>query len=222
MYNIKKIIAIIWLTFLLSSNIFTSFAASQIGTWSIVWDSGSDTSIIWDDNLPWTATGVLNWVIVTAKVLPTLNMEISTWSIDLWTLIPWITFSGSVEIEVWTNASNWVTITARSWSWWLTNLNDNSIQINNLNTDWVTESYSFESFSLLKDSTIPTFTSNWDLVKSEVNNTSTEHVIYNTDNPERIDATNADLIFNVATITDTQTMAGDYKDNITFTVTWNF
>jgi len=64
-----------------------TYAASQIGTGSVVGDPGFDSAIIWDDSFPGTATGTVSNVLIKARVLPTLNMSISTGAIDLGNLV---------------------------------------------------------------------------------------------------------------------------------------
>jgi len=196
--------------------------AAVIGTGSVAGTTSFDSSVNWDDTFPGTATGIVTWIVVTAQVLPTLNMVISTWAIDLGILTAWVTSTGGLDIEIGTNAANGVAITARSGSGWLTNTSDNSLQINSLNTDGNAESYTFGSTALAIDSTVTNFTNSGDLTTLEVNNNTSEHVIYATNAPELDDATNFDVAFNVATTSNAQTPAGDYQDTITFTVTGNF
>jgi len=57
--------------------------AAVIGTGSVTGTSSFDSSVNWDDTFPGTATGVVSGIVVTAQVLPTLNMVLSTGSIDL-------------------------------------------------------------------------------------------------------------------------------------------
>ena len=57
--------------------------AAVIGTGSVAGTSSFDSSVNWDDTFPGTATGVVSGIVVTAQVLPTLNMVLSTGSIDL-------------------------------------------------------------------------------------------------------------------------------------------
>ncbi|MFK7780478.1 MAG: hypothetical protein QM490_05090, partial [Candidatus Gracilibacteria bacterium] len=161
-------------------------------------------------------------VIVTAQVLPTLNMVISTGAIDLGILTAGVTSTGGLDIEVGTNAGNGVAITARSGSGGLTSTSDNSVQINSLTDDGNAESYTFSSTALAIDSTVIGFNSTGDLGTLEINDNALEHVIYATNAPELDDATNFDVAFNVAATSNAQTAAGDYQDIITFTVTGNF
>ena len=81
--KIKKAIALACIVALTATSLGSTFAAN-IGTASI--DGGASSSVVWDDTFPGTATGTVTDVIVTAQVLPTLNMTLSTGSIDLGTL----------------------------------------------------------------------------------------------------------------------------------------
>lgn len=220
--KIKKAIAIASLVVISATNFGTStFAATQIGTGSVVGTSSFDAAITWDDAFPGFATGSVSWIVVSAQVLPSLNMEISTWAIDLGILMPWIESTWSLSIEVGTNAVAWVVITASSWSGGLTNTADGSIQINNNSADWNQENYSFESADWTIDSTVTGFASTGDLAKTEITD-STAQTIYSTNKPEIIDWTNADVTFTVAATANAQTAAGNYEDNITFTISGTF
>jgi hypothetical protein len=149
-------------------------------------------------------------------------MVISTGAIDLGTLNAWVESTGSLWIEVGTNAANGVTITARSWSGGLTNTSDNAIQINDLTDDWVADSYTFAATAWANDSTVSGYTQSSDYAAVEVDNNTTENTIYSTNKPEQDDNTNADVTFVVAATPNIQTAAWDYQDKITFTVTGNF
>jgi hypothetical protein len=149
-------------------------------------------------------------------------MVISTGAIDLGTLTAWVESTGSLGIEVGTNAANGVTITARSGSGGLTNTSDNTIQINDLTTDWVADSYKFSATAGTHDSTVSGYTQSSDYAAVEVDDNTVENTIYSTNKPEQDDNTNADVTFEVAATPNIQTSAWDYQDNITFTVTGNF
>ena len=219
--KIKKAIAIASLAGIAATNL-SSVYATNIGTATVTGAPGLTQNIVWDNNFPGTASGSVTGVTVTAQVLPTLNMTLSTSTINLGTLVAGNPASGNVNIEVGTNAADGVTITARSGSGWLTNVDDNSIQINNLSADGIVESYTFASTANAIDSTVSGFTTTGDLTATQVNNNVTEHVIYTTNKPERFDNANADVTFTVSATSDAQTQAGTYQDVITFTVTGNF
>lgn len=220
--KIKKALASLGLTAMIATSFGSAFAASTIGTATVTWNATFDTNIIWNGTFPGSASGSVNGIKVKARVLPTISMVISTWAIDLWNINAWIEASGSLSIEIGTNSANGVTVTARSWSGGLTNVSNNAVQINNLNTDWIVESYNFKSTVWTHDSTITWFIQSSNMAVTEVNNNTTEHVLYSTNKPEQTDWANVDVVFNVATTTNAQTMAWDYEDNITLTITGNF
>ena len=223
--KIKKAIALAWIVALSATSLGSTFAAT-IGTGSVVGDAGFDSAVIWDDTFPGTATGTVSNILITAQVLPTLNMTLSTGSIDLGTLASGVPSNGSLNIEVGTNAANGVTITARSGSGGLTNTSDNTLKIqDNLGgsfDDGVDESYTFASAAGTIDSSITGFVTDGNLAATEVNDDTSEHTIYNTNKPEQDDGTNVDVVFTVEATSNAQTAAGNYQDNITFTVTGNF
>lgn len=221
--KIKKAIAIASIAGMAATTLGTTFAASNIGTGTVFGSGAFDSAIVWDDAFPGFATGSVSGIKVKAKVLPSLNMTLSTSEIDLGTLVAGSTASGTIDIEVGTNAKDGLNITARSGSGGLTNTSDNSLQMNSLTTDGVAESYTFASNANAADSTVAGFTNTaGNLAALEVNNNTTEHVIYTTNKPERFDDTVQDLTFTVAATSDAQTQAGDYEDTITFTVTGKF
>ena len=143
--KIKKAIALAGIATIAATSslggVLNNTFAATIGTGSVAGTATFDSSVVWDDTFPGTATGTVSRIVVTAQVLPTLNMVISTGAIDLGTLESGTESNGSLDIEVGTNAANGVTITARSGSGGLTNTSDNSLQINDLVTDGVAESY---------------------------------------------------------------------------------
>lgn len=203
------------------SSLINVYAITRIGTGSVNWTGSYDSPINWDDNFPGSATWTVSWIHINAHVEPSLNMEISNWLINLGELIPWIESTWSLDIEVWTNAINWLSITARSWSGWLTNTSNNSIQINNLSMDGVVESYKFQSsINAPEDSWVSWFvqTANLD---TEVNDNTTEHNIYTSNKKQSSNWLN-DLKFTVSATTNAQTYAWKYQDTVTFTVTGNF
>jgi len=216
--------AFAWISAITIATLGTSaFAATQIGTGTVTGDSSFDSPINWDGTYGNTAnaSGSVSNILVTATVEPTLNMEISTWTIDLWTLEAWVESTGSLFIEIGTNAANGASITARSQSGWLTNTSDNSIQINDLTDDGVAESYKFYSQTwATADSTVSGFSQDASL-DTEVDDNTTEHTVYTSNKPQKKDQVN-DVEFIVGATIDDQTPAGDYEDHITFTVTGNF
>lgn len=201
---------------------FMAHAATQIGTGSVTGTGGFDSSVMWNETFSsGAASGSVTGIQVKAKVLPLLNMELSTGTIDLGTLDPLQYKSGSLNIEIGTNAANGVVVTARSTEGGLRNQTNTGIIINNTASDSVIDNYQFSSSANADDSSYGTFVSNGNLAATEVINASTEHTIYQTNNPEQNTGVD-DVVFTVAAKPDAQTAAGDYADVVTFTVTGNF
>ena len=213
----NKILAILTITILTMNS---TYAATQIGTWSVSGTSSFDSTVMWNDTIPWVATGTVSGIIVTATVLPTLNMVISTWAINLWTLNASAYSTWSLDIEVGTNAANGVTISAKSGSGWLRSVANWSI-INNLTADWLAESYIFSSaLNAASDSSVAWYTHTAAL-STEISDT-TSKTLYSSNKPESSSWVN-DLTFSVSAKIDQQTPAGtDYQDTVTITVVWNF
>lgn len=218
--KIKKAAAIAAIAALSATTLGGAYAATTIGQATVTGNAALDQNIVWNDTFPGTATWVVSGIIVTANIAPTLNMSISADTIALGLLTPGVEASGTVNLEVGTNAVSGVQITARSGSGGLTNTSDNSIQLNSLTTDGNAESYKFSSTHTV-DSTVTGFTSTGDLTALEVNDNTTEHQIYLTNKPEITDGAD-DITFTVATTANAQSTAGDYQDEITFTVVGNF
>lgn len=216
--KIKKLFAILAITTLYVNS---TYAATQIGTWSVVWTTSFDNPVNWDGNIPWVATWTVSGIVITAKVLPTLNMVISTGSIDLGTLNAASYSTGSLNIEIWTNAANWATVSATSTNGWLSSASNGSI-INDTTTDGIAESYKFSSaLDAASDSSVAWYTQTANL-DSEVDNTTSSYTIYSTNKPESSSWIN-DVTFLVSAKIDEQTPAGtDYTDTVTITAVWNF
>jgi hypothetical protein len=200
----------------------STYAATNIGTWSVTWTTSFDSAVVRNDTIPWLATGSVSWILITANILPTLNMVISTWAINLWTLNAAGYSTWSLDIEVGTNAANWVTVSAMSGTGWLRSAANWSVINNNQLADWIAESYMFSSaLNAASDSSINWFTHTAAL-SSEVSDNSTSHTIYNSIKPESSSWVN-DVTFFVFAKIDEQTPAGiDYQDTVTLTVVWNF
>ncbi len=154
----SRLIAIGMSTILMTGNMGFSFA-SQIGT-GIVVDSGAlTTPVNWNDTFSSPeASGSINGLVVTARVLPTLSMTISgSGMIDLGNLSSATISSGSVDIEIGTNALNGASVTARSTNGGLANIASGAHIINDLTTDNYADSYKFLSTANPTDSTAPGF-----------------------------------------------------------------
>lgn len=217
--KIKKILSALAVGLLVSTQM--SVFAAPIGTGSVVGDASFDATIVWDDNFPGSATGTVTGILVSATIEPTISMTVSTGAINLGTLVANVTSTGSIDIEVGTNAANGVTITVESGSGGLTNTSNNSLQINDLVADGSAESYEFKSIVNTIDSSIVGFTSTGSSILSEVND-STPLTIYNTNKPEISDGTDVDVTFTVETTPNAQTAAGTYEDRLNFTIVGNF
>jgi hypothetical protein len=220
--KIQKIFAVVALFAIATMNLGGSASATQIGTGSVVGDASFDSVINWDDSFPGTASGQVTDVLIKARVLPTLNMSISTGTIDLGDLSAGVAANGSLFIEVGTNAISGVSITARSQSGGLTNTADGSVQINDLTADGVQESYTWASTpNATDDSSSATFAASGLATAVEVNNDTTEHTVYTTNKPEAGNLVD-DVEFIVTATSTAETPAGEYEDYVTFTVTGNF
>lgn len=218
--QIQKVFAVVALLAIATSN-FAIVSATQIGTGSVTGTGGFDTAINWDDNFPGTASGAVTDIVIKARVNPSLNMEISAEEIDLGTLTSGVASTGSLFIEIGTNAVSGVSITARSQSGGLTNTASGSIQINDLVTDGLGESYTWTSTpNATDDSSTATFAATG-LTELEINENTTEHTVYSTNAPEGTNLVD-DVEFIVSAQSEAETPAGDYEDRVTFTVTGNF
>ena len=131
-------------------------AASIIGSGSVVGSGALTTDVTWDDTFPGTATGTVNGLTVKAKIEPTLNMVISgNGEVDLGVLSSAAYSSGSVDIEVGTNAVNGAVVTAASTNGGLKNLSDSGQLLNSNNGDGSIDSYRFSaSIGTGSDSTV--------------------------------------------------------------------
>lgn len=220
--KIKKTLAVVALASI-SMTSMSSTNATDIGTGSITGSGWSATPIVWNDifGVGSSASGSVTDVLIKARVLPTLNMEISAEEIDLGDLVAGIPSSGSLDIEIGTNAVTGVSITARSQSGGLTNTADAGTQINDLTADEVAESYTWESTpAAANDSSFAAFAATG-LTSLEINDNVTEHTVYSSNKPEATAAID-DVNFAVTATTSAQTPAGLYEDLVTFTVSANF
>ena len=217
----QKIVAAAALFAVGVSNFGAVSAATQIGTGSVVGSGAFDTAIMWNDLFPGTASGSVEDILIKARVLPSLNMSISAAEINLGDLVAGVTASGGLFLEIGTNAKSGVSITARSQSGGLSHTTEAGVQINDLTTDGLAESYTWASTpNVTDDSSSPAFAATG-LTLLEVNDIVTEHTVYSTNKGE---ATNLvdDVEFRVAATTSAETPAGNYEDRVTFTVTGNF
>ncbi len=197
-------------------------SASQIGTGIVVWSGALTAPINWNDTfIGSSASGTINGILVTARVLPTLNMTISgSGTIALGNLSSATASTGSVNIEIGTNALNGASVTARSTNAGLTNISSGAIVINSLSVDGFADSYRFTSSAGVTDSTAPGFSQTATL-NTEVTDNTTNHAVYSSTKPQPLTGVD-DITFSVAAQPNAQTPAGDYRDIIVMTVTGNF
>lgn len=214
----KKIISLLGVIGLISTGI-GMVKAVNIGNITVTGSGTMTQNITWDGNFPVNASGSVSGIKVKAKVAPTLNMSISAHEINLGTLTPGTASGGSIDLEVGTNARQWVLVTATSEKKGLEQTADSSIKINNEHTG---ESYTFESVAGNSDSSAPSFSVNTVLTKTEINSTNYTNTIYQTNKAEAFDTTSSDFSFKVEATASSETPAGEYEDVITFTITGNF
>lgn len=218
----QKVMAVIAFFALAFVNFGAVSAATQIGTGSVTGSGAFNAAIMWNDLFPGTASGKVQNILIKARVLPSLNMTISAAEINLGNLSSGVAASGSLFLEIGTNAKSGVSVTARSQSGGLTHTTEAGVQINNLTADGLAESYTWASTkNVTDDSTSPTFSATDMATAVQVSNNVTEHAIYTTNKGE---ATNLvdDVQFKVTAQSSAETPAGDYQDKVTFTVTGNF
>jgi len=204
----------------------TSAYATTIGTGSVVGSGALTSNVDWNDTYTSnSATGTVNGIVVTAKVKPSLNMVITgSGVIDLGEVDPTAYSSGSVDIEVGTNAINGASVTARSTNGGLQNASDATQFINSATTvaDPVADSYMYSSAIVgAVDSAFGTFAQSA-MAAVEVNDSTTAHPIYTSNKPQALSVGTDDFSFTVAAQPDAQTPAGEYNDVVVLTVTGNF
>lgn len=198
-------------------------AASNIGTGSVEGSGALDSAVVWDDTFPGTATGVVNGLSVRARIQPQLNMRITGSGIlDLGTLSSSAYSTGTVDVEVGTNAVNGSSVTARSSLGGLRNSSNSGVYINSLVADEVADSYRFTSaINAADDSSYASFSQTATLA-TEVSDNTTNHVLYTSNKPQSLSVGTDDFTFSVSAKPDAQTPAGDYTDTVVVTVTGNF
>ena len=202
----------------------SSYAATTIGSGSVVGSGSLTTNIVWDDTFPGTATGTINGLVIQATVLPVLNMVISgSGTIDLGNLTNTAYSSGSVSMEIGTNAVNGAGITVRSTNGGLQNASSPSTYINNLTADEVTDSYRFTgTVNTTNDSSYAAFTQSSPITAGvEVNDNTTNNILYTSNKPQKITGVD-DVVFTVSAKPDIETPAGKYRDVVVVTVAGHF
>ena len=196
-------------------------AASIIGSGSVVGSGALTTDVTWDDTFPGTATGTVNGLTVKAKIEPTLNMVISgNGEVDLGTLSSAAYSSGSVDIEVGTNAVNGAVVTAASTNGGLKNLSDSGQVLNSLNADGSADSYKFlSSIGTGSDSTVTGFAQTASF-NQEVSD-AVAHELYTSNKPQALNGVD-DFTFTIAAQPNAQSPAGSYEDTVVVSVIGKF
>lgn len=140
--------------------------------------------------------------------------------IDLGNMSSLAASSGSVNIEIGTNAVNGASVTAASASGGMVNSSSGAIIINSNVTDGFADSYRFVSAIVAAtDSTAPGF-SRTAAHNAEINNT-TPVTVYTSNRPQNATGVD-DFSLTVSAQPNIQTPAGDYTDKVILTVTGNF
>lgn len=204
-----------------SATLASSAWAAVIGSGSVQGSGALTSNITWNDVFPGSASGTINGIIVKGRILPVLNMVVSgSGVIDLGNMSSLAASSGSVSIELGTNAVNGASVTAASASGGLVNTSSGAMVINSLVADGFADSYKFISAIVAAvDSTAPGFTQTA-AFNAEVNNT-TPVTVYTSNRPQNLTGVN-DFSLTVSAQPNIQTPAGDYSDKIILTVTGNF
>jgi hypothetical protein len=201
-----------------------SVAATQIGTGSVSGSGGLTTPVNWNDTYTaGAASGVVNGLYVKARVKPVLNMVISgSGLIDLGDLVDTSYSTGTVNIEIGTNAVNGASATARSTNGGLQNTSSPTTYINDLTADEVADNYKFSSaLGGADDSSYAAFTETAAL-STEVNDNTTSHTLYSSNKPQVLSVGTDDFSFSVSAKPSIETPAGNYSDIVVVTVTGNF
>ena len=196
-------------------------AASIIGSGSVVGSGGLTSDVTWDDAFPGTATGTVNGLTVRAKIQPELSMVITGSGVmDLGTLSSASYSTGTVSVEIGTNAVNGAVVTAKSTKGGLQNMSDSGQVLNSLNADGSVDSYRFTSaIQAITDSTITGFVQAASL-DAEVNSTA-ENVLYTSNKPQALNGTD-DFTFSVSAKPNAQSPAGNYADVVQVNVVGTF
>ena len=202
----------------------TSFAATNIGTGTVQGSGALTSSVVWNDTFTsGSATGTINGLQVRARVLPVLNMVVSgSGIIDLGNLSSAAASTGSVNVEIGTNAVNGASVTARSTNGGLQNTSNASVYINDLTADEVSDSYKYLSAIVAADDSSYAAFAQTATLNTEVDNNTTNHIIYSSNKPQQLSGTVDDFSFSVAAQPNIETPAGDYTDVVVMTVTGNF
>lgn len=205
-----------------SASLVGSAFATVIGSGSVVSSGALNSNINWNDTFTaGSASGTINGIVIRGRILPVLNMVISgSGIIDLGNMTSVAAASGSVSIDLGTNALNGASVTAASTNGGMTNNSSGAIVINSLVADGFADSYRFISaIQAATDSTAPGFTQAA-AHNAEINNT-TPVTVYTSNKPQNLTGVD-DFSLTVSAQPNIQTPAGDYSDKVIITVTGNF
>lgn len=179
-------------------------------------DFGSTTLRVWE-----TTNDTLT---VSASVEPMLKFAMESNNKDFGVLTTAYS-TVSTGIEVWTNAINWITVTAKSTNWGLIS-GDAGHLINDTTNDAIYDGEWYQFTSTLWTSDSITGAVLWWLAATDVTNatlgTTNVKTIYTANDPQNFDWS-YDTTFTVwAKIAESTPAASDYGDVIIFTATANF
>ncbi len=202
----------------------SSVGATNIGTGSVVGSGALSAPVVWNDTYTTaSATGIVNGLSVTARIAPVLNMVITgSGVINLGTLSSASASSGAVNIEIGTNAVNGASVTARSTNGGLQNASNASVYINDLTADEVADSYKFLSTLVAADDSSYASFAQASSLNTEVNNNTTNHILYTSNKPQVLSPTTDDFSLTVSAQPSIETPAGNYADTVVVTVSGNF
>lgn len=220
----SRVLTALTLVTLTASTLFSGVGsianATFIGSGTVQGSGALTTNINWNDAFPGTASGTINGIVVRGRILPTLNMIISgSGLINLGNMSSSSASSGSISIELGTNAANGASVTAYSASGGMVNTSNSGVVINSLAADGFVDSYKFISALGTSDSTAPGFTQSGSF-NAEISNT-TPVTLYSSTKPQPATGVD-DFTFTVSAQPNGQTPAGDYQDKVVITVTGNF
>lgn len=207
--NVKKVVAVASVAALITMN---SAFANQIGTWS--YSSTGLTAPINYNSGSLQASWSLN-VQVSATVLPTLNMNLSTDKIEFGELTPWVTKTWAIAVGTTTNAADGVVVSVAS-NWLRTwNTANDFVIWDKISTDGGVEVLTTQSDDFYKIVST-TWSGGTALAEQNVADTN---VVLNANNVAKSNTTtNVVLSTQVGNLTE----AGNYTDTLVFTVTGQF
>lgn len=186
--------------------------ATQIGTGSITGGSTTPINSTWDGVSTPTGTsasGSLN-VLVSAQVIPTLSMTISTGALNFGVLAIGAN-NQSLTVATATNAKDGLVVSVDS-TGLATGNGGTDKHIGNLARGWSAATTGTDTYQ------IGSTTSAWGTALSTTDVTGTQTVL----TAGTVAQANATTTVNLSATIDAQTEAGNYNDTLTFTVTGSF